>query len=499
LKKRNPISFLEDSFYFLKEYIEDEFQSSEKVIDNTLLIELKKETTAILSFCEMLNQDSEFIQKANQICSQNNPNNLQFKAEQLFLSDIINIYNHQQNFESEKALFVLAYYFDVLNNQHFADEKAINTLNKVIKNSDFKSHIQRIRNEHKITTNGHQSNKSWLLTVVTQIKSVNTKQLLYHFEKFALFAFNSVFEKEALSKIETQSVKNSKVNEIHQEDSLEKVLQELNQLIGLEKVKNDVKELINLLEVQKKREAQGLKNVEIMLHTVFLGPPGTGKTSVARLLSRIYKHLGFLSKGQLYETDREGMIAGFVGQTATKVDQVIQESVGGVLFIDEAYALTQNNLGNDYGAEAINTLIKRMEDYRNDLSVVVAGYTEPMKLFIESNPGLRSRFNRYFYFDHFTPEQLLQIFESFCNNSDFILEENAKEKVEATFELLYDKKEDSFGNARFVRNMFEKCIQNQANRIVKASKISKKALKTILEQDIPEPNETLKQLSFTTS
>jgi len=499
LKKRNPISFLEDSFHFLKEYIEDELQSSEKLIDASFVVELKKETTAILNFCESLNNDREFLEKANQLCHHNNPNNLQYKAEQFFLSDIIGIYNQQQEAANEKSLFVLAYYYDVLNNHHFADEKAINTLNKLIKNNDFKANIERIKNNHKITSIDKQNNKSFMLTVLSQTKSNNLEPLIHHFEKFALFAFNCVFEKQTSTNSETQPIKNSKINEIHQEDSLEKVLEELNELVGLEKVKNDVKELINLLEVQKKRETQGLKNIDIMLHTVFLGPPGTGKTSVARLLSRIYKHLGFLSKGQLYETDREGMIAGFVGQTATKVDKVVQESLGGVLFIDEAYALTQNNLGNDYGAEAINTLIKRMEDYRDDLSVVVAGYTEPMKLFVESNPGLRSRFNRYFYFEHFTAQQLLQIFESFCKNSDFILDENAKEKLTATFDLLYDKKDDSFGNARFIRNLFEKCVQNQANRIVDIAKVSKKALKTIVEEDIPEPSETVKQLGFSTS
>jgi SpoVK/Ycf46/Vps4 family AAA+-type ATPase len=190
------------------------------------------------------------------------------------------------------------------------------------------------------------------------------------------------------------------------------------------------------------------------------------------------------------------MIAGFVGQTATKVDKVIQESLGGVLFIDEAYALTQNVMGNDYGSEAVNTLLKRMEDHREDLSVVVAGYTEPMKMFVESNPGLRSRFNRFFYFDHFTPEQLYQIFESFCKNADFIINEDAKEKLADTFELLVDKKDESFGNARVVRNLFEKCVQNQANRIIKLATISKKTLKTFTEEDIPEPKETQEQVSF---
>jgi AAA+ superfamily predicted ATPase len=198
----------------------------------------------------------------------------------------------------------------------------------------------------------------------------------------------------------------------------------------------------------------------------------------------------------MYETDREGMIAGYVGQTAAKVDKVVEESLGGVLFIDEAYALTQNAMGNDYGSEAVNTLLKRMEDHRGDLAVVVAGYTEQMKDFIESNPGLRSRFNRFFRFNHFVPEQLFLIFENFCKNSDFIIDAEAKEKLVDTFELLYSKKDENFGNARVVRNLFEKCVQNQANRIITLPLINQEILKTFIEIDIPEPKETQSQVSF---
>jgi stage V sporulation protein K len=498
LKKRSPISFLEDSFQFLKEYIEDELQPKVNHIDTSFVVQLHKETASLLELCGQLNNDPEFVKKANQLV-QNNSNAAHYTAEQFFLSDLIGIYNQQQNRANEKSRFALAYYFDVLRNHKFASEKAINTLNQLVNHQEFKANIDQIKSSNQITGIDNQNNKSFVLTVLTQTKSPKLTEAIQHLEQFALLAFNCVFEKASTEKIVSQPEANKDVNVLPVDDTLEKVLEELNQLVGLEKVKNDVKELINLLEVQKKRESEGLKNIEIMLHTVFLGPPGTGKTSVARLLSRIYKHLGFLSKGQLYETDREGMIAGYVGQTATKVDKVVEESIGGVLFIDEAYALTQNNLGNDYGAEAINTLIKRMEDYRDDLSVVVAGYTEPMKLFVESNPGLRSRFNRYFYFDHFTAEQMFQIFEAFCKKHDFIVDKNAKEKLIDTFDLLYDQKDDSFGNARVVRNLFEKCVQNQANRVIKISKVSKRMLKTFKEEDIPEPKETQTQNSFSTT
>jgi SpoVK/Ycf46/Vps4 family AAA+-type ATPase len=273
-------------------------------------------------------------------------------------------------------------------------------------------------------------------------------------------------------------------------------MKELHALVGLEGIKNDVEELVNLLKVQKKRSKENLKNIDLALHTVFLGPPGTGKTTVARLLGRIYKHLGYLSQGQLYETDREGLVAGYVGQTATKTDQAVQKAIGGVLFVDEAYALTANITGNDYGSEAVNTLLKRMEDHRDDLAVVVAGYNEPMKLFVESNPGLRSRFGRYFKFEHFTPEQLLQIFLGFAKSSDFIVTSEAKEKLSDAFEMLYDKKDEGFGNARSVRNIFERCVQLQANRIVDRKNVTARMLQMITEDDIPEPKDILSQVFY---
>jgi SpoVK/Ycf46/Vps4 family AAA+-type ATPase len=363
--------------------------------------------------------------------------------------------------------------------------------------------LNLIREKYNITTIAKESNQSYIITGLSKAGSPLLTEALTRLNNFAKMAFNVHFDQEAFEQTATTNVKeeaaapNNAIDALPEDDSLDKVMAELNDLIGLDKVKTDVKELINLLEIQKLREGQGLKNIEITLHNVFLGPPGTGKTTVARLLARIYKHLGFLSKGQMYETDREGLVAGYVGQTATKVNKVVEESLGGVLFVDEAYALTQNLSGNDYGSEAINTLLKRMEDNRNDLSVVVAGYTEPMKEFIQSNPGLNSRFNRYFTFEHFTADQLLQIFEGFCKKSDFVLNEDAKEKLSDTLELLIEEKDENFGNARVVRNLFEKCVQNQANRIVKIKKISKKTLKTFTEDDIPEPKETLEAVMFT--
>jgi stage V sporulation protein K len=290
----------------------------------------------------------------------------------------------------------------------------------------------------------------------------------------------------------------SKNNNIPDDDSLEKVMKELNELIGLDEVKKQINELVNLLKVEKIRTEKGIANINITLHSVFSGFPGTGKTTVARLLGRIYKHLGYLKKGSLIETSRDGLVAGFVGQTAIKTNEVIDKSIDGVLFIDEAYSLSDCG-NNDFGKEAIDTLIKRMEDNRKNIVVIAAGYTIPMKNFINSNPGLSSRFNRFFVFDHFTPEQLLQVYHSFCKKSDFIITDSAKEKLLITFKALYEKRNDSFGNARTVRNLFERCVQNQANRIVTIKEITNDILQTIDACDVPMPEETVKQVYFTTT
>lgn len=494
-KKNNPISIIEESFLSLKRYLETNINPNEAVFTASFIRDLQIETTSVLEICTSLNQDADFIQNINQTVNPVFSKGLLFKAEHFFLSDIIDLYEREPNQKNEKQQFVLAYYYDVLRNKHFADQDSITELNQLVFTEDFKNLLSKIKKENKIITANAQQNQYVLPELLSEKKNSKLDEVLFKYQNFVYFAFEKKYENTIafsnylglnLNKSDTNK---KQANNIPEEDTLEKVLKELNELVGLAEVKKDVSELINLLKIQKKRSEQGLKNVEITLHTVFLGPPGTGKTSVARLLSRIFKHLGFLSKGQMYETDREGLVAGYVGQTAAKVDAAVQASLGGVLFVDEAYALTQNAFGNDYGAEAVNTLLKRMEDHREDLAVVVAGYTEPMKVFIESNPGLRSRFNRYFFFDHFNPTELFQIFESFCRKSDFIVSAEAKEKLTDIFELLLEKKDETFGNARTVRNIFEKCVQNQANRIVKLKKISSKVFKTLTEDDIPELTE----------
>lgn len=499
MSKKNPISILEESFLSLKKYLETDKNQNEAVFTASFINDLNKETLSILEICNVLNQDSDFIQKINNRVSPSS--GLLLKAEYFFLSDIIEIFEKLPETKNEKAQFILAYYYDALRNKHFADANSVSELNQLVFSNEFKNLLVKIKQENKIRFINEQENQYLLPEILSETKHAKLEEIISKYQNFIQFAFNKRFESNvALNDflgLKKTKNENQNVADLAEEDTLEKVLEELHLLIGLKEVKQDVAELINLLEIQKKRSKQGLRNVEITLHTVFLGPPGTGKTSIARLLSRIFKHLGFLSKGQMFETDREGLVAGYVGQTATKVNSAVESSLGGVLFIDEAYALTQNLTGNDYGTEAVNTLIKRMEDHRDDIAVVVAGYTEPMQIFIESNPGLRSRFNRFFHFNHFTPDELFQIFESFCKNSDFIVSDGAKEKLTDTFELLFSDKDESFGNARVVRNLFEKCVQNQANRIVKLKKLNQKILKTFDVEDIPEPKETQKNVRFT--
>ena len=264
--------------------------------------------------------------------------------------------------------------------------------------------------------------------------------------------------------------------------SLEELMAELEELVGLGTVKREVKNLTNLIKVRKLREENGLPNSAMSLHMVFLGNPGTGKTTVARLMAGLYAAIGALSKGQLVEVDRSGLVAGYVGQTALKTQEVIQSALGGVLFIDEAYAL--NGKGdNDFGQEAIDTLLKAMEDHRDDLVVIVAGYDGLMEKFIQSNPGLESRFNRYLHFDDYTLDEMLEIFKMQCRKSLYTLSPDAEQDVK---DFIYDENADgvTFGNARGVRNLFEQILTAQANRLAKMESFTKDDLMTLTRDDV---------------
>lgn len=250
-----------------------------------------------------------------------------------------------------------------------------------------------------------------------------------------------------------------------EEKTLEELRAELDGLIGLTQVKKEVETLINLIRVRKMREEHGLANMDMSFHMVFTGNPGTGKTTVARLIAGIYKQLGFLSKGQLIETDRAGLVAGYVGQTAGKVTEVVKSALGGILFIDEAYALARKGMENDFGKEAIDTLVKLMEDNRDDLVVIVAGYTNEMHTFLTSNPGLISRFNKYIDFPDYTDDELMDILKMRADKQGYVISKEANTHVRRfLLSMTYDERMD-FGNARGIRNVLEKLVQAQANRL----------------------------------
>lgn len=270
------------------------------------------------------------------------------------------------------------------------------------------------------------------------------------------------------------------------EKTTEELLNELNGLVGLENVKKDVNSLVNLIKVRKLRKERGIKEIDMSLHMVFSGNPGTGKTTVARLLSEIYRSIGLLSKGHLVETDRSGLVAGYVGQTALKTKEVINSALGGVLFIDEAYALTENRGENDFGGEAIDTLLKAMEDNRDDFIVIVAGYPDLMDGFVCSNPGLKSRFNKYIYFADYNAEELVAMLEMRCRNGDYILSDEAKACAVEYFTDRVENKPENYANGRDVRNFFEKAAVNQADRLAAIidGEISDEVLKTLEKCDL---------------
>ena len=265
--------------------------------------------------------------------------------------------------------------------------------------------------------------------------------------------------------------------------NFDELMEQLDSLVGLETVKKEVKNLMNLVKVRKLREENDLPVPPMSFHMVFLGNPGTGKTTVARLISGLYAAIGVLSKGQLIEVDRSGLVAGYVGQTALKTQEVIQSALGGVLFIDEAYSLSSGG-ENDFGREAIETLLKAMEDHRDDLVVIVAGYTGPMEGFITSNPGLESRFNRYFYFPDYDGKQLMEIFRIQCKKNSYVLTEEAEQEALKMFTELYEERNENFGNGRDVRNCFEDMIVRQSNRVAAMENPTKEDLMSVLPEDL---------------
>ena len=268
------------------------------------------------------------------------------------------------------------------------------------------------------------------------------------------------------------------------DERIEKILEELNGLIGLTTVKEEVRSLINIQKINVKRKKMDMKEADVSKHLVFSGNPGTGKTTVARILARVYHELGILKKGQLIEVDRSGLVAGYIGQTAIKTAQVIEQAEGGVLFIDEAYTLSAKKGENDFGQEAIDTILKAMEDKRENLIVIVAGYTQLMEEFLESNPGLRSRFNHFVFFPDYTPQELLDIFLLTAKKNGYTVSEEGQRYVKEYYEKKTALKEPNFANARDTRNLFEKALTRQANRLAGQKDLTREQLEELTVADI---------------
>ena len=262
---------------------------------------------------------------------------------------------------------------------------------------------------------------------------------------------------------------------------IEELLAELDALVGLERVKADVRRLTSLLRIQRLREERGLPTLETSHHLVFTGNPGTGKTTVARLLSQILRTLGIVSRGHLVETDRSHLVAGYVGQTAVKTRQVLESALGGTVLVDEAYALALGG-DNDFGLEAIDTLVKFMEDHRDDLAVIAAGYPDEMAALIDANPGLQSRFARTIHFPDYTTEELVAIFESMSAASEYHLDEAGALALASVIHR--EPRGRGFGNARFVRNLFEAAVSRQADRLAAVEHPTDEQLTTLTAADI---------------
>lgn len=258
---------------------------------------------------------------------------------------------------------------------------------------------------------------------------------------------------------------------------------ELNRLIGLNKVKQQISDLIAFQQIQNLRKKQGLNNVNRTLHLAFLGNPGTGKTTVARIVGRIYKQIGLLSKGHFIEVSRTDLIAGYQGQTSLKVKKVIEKSKGGVLFIDEAYSITENEHSDSYGRECLTELTKALEDYRDDLVVIVAGYNNPMNVFFKSNPGLKSRFNNFIQFDDYNADELENILIKMCEKDNYTIKNETKHLIKKYLIEKTSSKDENFANGRLVRNLYDNLIMNQAKRIVKVKKLTRETLMEISNDD----------------
>jgi len=368
---------------------------------------------------------------------------------------------------------------------------------KVLSESEQKSLAKEIlKSDDKHFENNDVSSQNFVLKSTDILSSGNAdkmKKAFYEFAEIIVKGDGIVTEQETKTlKFLSKSFFKEQKNETKplqavefSKNELDTILEELNSLVGMENIKSDIHSLINIINVNKLRTKEGLPEQKLSLHSVFIGPPGTGKTTIARILSNIYHSLELLPENNFVETDRSGLVAGYVGQTAIKTDNIITQAKNGILFIDEAYTLKRSNSDNDYGQEAIDILLKRMEDFRGNLIIIVAGYETEMNYFINSNPGLKSRFNRYFYFKDYDSTELTEIYRRIAEKSGFILKDEALKTLHSLFEKLCSAKDDKFGNARLARSIFEKTFEKHANRTAYIAPITREILTTIEAADIP--------------
>ena len=365
-------------------------------------------------------------------------------------------------------------------------------INKSLRKTYNKAYVYyRDQNDVNLTCNGEEDfSLIWMLRAADDERYLpKVREMLNKLARQIANVEGLTPEKEEWLKI----LENRKANDPADEDDEDPAdgslsdstpaIEELNGLVGLKKVKAEVTAMKHFIEVNQRREQAGMKTPPISYHCVFTGNPGTGKTTVARIVAGIYKEMGILKKGHLVETDRSGLVAEYVGQTAVKTNKIVDSALDGVLFIDEAYSLADGGNG-DYGKEAISTLVKRMEDDRDRLVVILAGYADEIEKFIETNPGLRSRFNRYIHFEDYTEDELMEIYKGMIKKYDFTLLPGAEGVLKNHLKKRVAYRGKDFGNARYIRNLFEHTIKAQAVRLSGLSSTDKTDLSRITAEDI---------------
>lgn len=506
-KKSNVVASQPSNYSFTEQNTGKEYEESNFGATKTYFNKVYTEASRINDFYDTIKRDKTILtnidQKINMVgCEANSPED---KARFLFLSDLIKCYEHLGH--DATNLFTREGLPMAIVEGHTISEVEITYDN--IQLDKYKVVVESINDVNKAVKEALPENNSedflYLNEVFKACNSENIRilyfSLLYRFfsaiaeaddhisseENECLEALKSFSNKRQVQNTSEKSQNDDK-DQTKEEKTVESVstkdpLEELQTLIGLSEVKDEVTALTNFVRIQKEREKKGMKAVGLSYHCVFTGNPGTGKTTVARILAEIYKSLGIIEKGHLVETDRSGLVAEYVGQTAVKTNKMIDSALDGVLFIDEAYSLVQGG-GNDFGQEAISTLLKRMEDDRNRLIVILAGYSGEMKQFIDSNPGLQSRFNRYIHFADYTADELQQIFMLNVKKNQYLLDAEGQELLVKILNDAIAHKDKNFGNGRYVRNLFEKTILNQAMRLSHQSNLTTEELSTLKAEDL---------------